>query len=402
MFATDIRADALDPGETTEFYLLTVGIGDTVDSRYGHTILRVYQPGQEAQNYNWGTFSFDAPYFPARFFLGKLRYWVDASSDASVEWRYHEEKRSVIRDRLQLTPKQKTDLLRLVEFNMQEDNKYYVYDFFLNNCATILRDHINTVLHNQVLERFSTTKTPMRYRDYVRNYLNTPNGSDAFLEIAMNGTIDFPLSPWEEMFFPLKLREYLQQMPAIDDAGKAIDGKFLLTDAQQWIQIPERSLVYTDFYWFACTFLTLFLLMLLRQMHRGRIPLRSLGALLLLWSLFSGTIGSIMTIAWLLSEHIVLQHNANLWFFWPLDLWLLCPAWSWCRRRALSPRVAKMAVYLLGAHCVFFLVAGGLRWGHWITQDIDKILLFLMIPMNGIYAIALHYARKQPFLAARR
>ncbi len=399
MSAADIQATAISSAADTEFYLLTVGIGDHIDARYGHTILRVEEPGEEVHNYNWGTFSFNEPYFALRFFLGKLRYWVEPWSDGLVDWKYHDEARYVIRDRLQLTSWQKTQLLEAIQINLQGENKYFYYDFFLKNCSTIPRDHLNTILHNQIFTRFSTSHTSMRYRDYVRKYLNTPFGVDTFLEIAMNSTIDFPLSPWEEMFFPLKLREYLLQMPAVDDAGKPIPGKMLLTDTRPWIEAPERPISYVDLYWVIFAWLGLFVLYLGRKFQQGQSPIGVMGAFLLPWSLFSGLLGTVMALAWMFSEHIVLQHNANLWFFWPLDLGLLYPAWRWCRARALPPLWSQWVVALLGGHCACALLAGGLRMGGWIHQDIDKIFGFLLIPLLGIYAIALHHARKQPFLA---
>ena len=309
------------------FYVWTVGLGPRMEARYGHTILRFNDPRIKShRNINWGMFNFRDPYLPLNFFLGKLRYWVDEEYTGKIIRRYQQyEKRPVIGNKLMLTDKQKSDLLQYVEENLKPENKYFWYLYFFNNCATIPRDLINKVLKGKIKQTYANQISDKKFRDYIRENLNRPPLYSFILDIIMNDRLDQPLSKWDEMFYPAKLREYLLNMPSFDDEGSPIVGTSLLAETKTIVNLED----YPSETWFLGPYF-LFINMLGWVIGSLRLRNRKLGIditspsrlqlfLLAFWGLFSGLISLVMIIFWLFSYNLDMHHNANLVLLWPLD-----------------------------------------------------------------------------------
>jgi len=377
---------AADPNKNeAEIYLLTVGIGDSMDARFGHTILQVVEPHQPVWDYNWGVFSFSEPNFGLRFFLGQLKYWVERAPGGWTVERYREEKRSVVRERLELTSKQKSALLTRIATNMEGENPYFFYHFYKKNCSTLPRDHLDAVLGGAIDRRYGAEEGTTRYRDYVRKYLNHPFGSEFFLELVMNSENDHRLTLWEEMFLPAKLRQYLMDMPALDDAGNPIPGLSLLTDTKTLVMEPEYPLVYRDLYPWVGGFILLVWMSLLLHLRAGKRYPRGVGVFLCLWGLISGGLGTVMLVSWIFSGHSILWHNANLWVCWPVDIVFFYAGVRWMRGKQDSlpwDRFFSRFCFLHGGA----LLGAGLLWSlGGIQQDISKILFYLGLPLVGLW-----------------
>jgi len=69
-------------------------------------------------------------------------YKLGKSRLAPFLYSYEREGRSVISNKLLLTPEQEVTLIRALEENYKPENRYYKYDFYYDNCATRIRDII--------------------------------------------------------------------------------------------------------------------------------------------------------------------------------------------------------------------------------------------------------------------
>ena len=215
--------------ERTEFFLMTVGVGEGVEQRYGHTVLMIadYSTGF-THHLNWGTFDFAQPNFYVNFLMGKLRYWLTDYSYAVTVGSYGAQNRAVLAEKIHLSSFQKRHLLERVLLNLQSENRYFWYDFFFKNCSTIPRDLLDSALHGTVRERFEQVKASKSFRQYVRDHLNIPIVVAWVFDVWGNELMDQPITAWEEMFYPIKLREYLREMPQVDDQGRVILNTSLL------------------------------------------------------------------------------------------------------------------------------------------------------------------------------
>ena len=333
---SDARVTTINEPENWDdlsFELLTVGLGDRIEARYGHTFIRVHnrKTGKD-HNINWGMFDFSDPMLPLNFFLGKLRYWVTDEGFGSMIRRYkYFEKRPVYADQLNLTSLQKKNLLTRINQNLRPENKYFWYQYFYQNCSTFPRDYLNEVLGNKLKDRFESEDANIDFRHYVRENLNRPPPISFFLDIVMNGRLETRLSKWVEMFYPPKLRDHLMDFPAYDDQGQEIPGKKLLDKGTVLVDLPNAPAdSWTVHPWFLAigTGLSVLLLLCLNLFVKGRsrriYPAAICAGLTgLVWGLFSGVLGTVMSVSWMVSEHLDLLHNANLWVFWPTDFILI-------------------------------------------------------------------------------
>lgn len=411
-------------GDPVEIYLMTVGIGDQIHSRFGHTMIRVVDHTDKTDAvYNWGMFDYADPAFAWKFFKGVLIYRVGVQSFSRTLDTYRYEERPVWQERLNLTPAQTRRLLDRIALNMRPENVRYPYQYFYNNCATKPRDYIDEAVGGAVKATYGSELARENHRWYVRQYLNDNPLVGLGLDVIMNGDIDRPMSKWDEMFFPAKLREYLIAMPATDDAGRAIPGKQLLSGTEELLSLPDASsgdrnaFLYAQMF-FGLPILFFFMAMIgvggirriLSRRHPEnwtgrvawntldtghqvlvRIALACLGFGLAGWSLLSGAFGTIHTVMWAISAHTDSHHNANLWLFWPTDFLFAVLGWR-ALRNALRGSVRRRPIlgasvrFYAGLHLVALVTMVTLREAGLIQQDVDRVLYNMGILAAFIYA----------------
>jgi len=387
----------------TRISLMTVGLGDNLYSRYGHTMLRVEDPSNNLDYMvNWGIFDFSDPMFIPKFFRGILIYQMGFSgSVATINYYRNVEKRSVIEDELALTEKQKKHLMEKIIWNAQPENYKYPYQYFRNNCATIPRDYLDELAGGAFKRQFENIKTEYSYRDYVRKNLAINPFVAWGLDVIFNGDSDHKITAWQEMFYPLKLREYLAKAPRVGEDGQIDVNQPLLINHRVVVDLPNPPDQAIDGYlmtWLVSGVPLLVVgLVMFRRMRENRVDLpkwcfRVFGLVSLWWGFTHGFFGLTHFSAWLFSSHTDLHHNLNIFLFWPFDMLvvilgvhmgLLGRAWNfkglipkeWWRQLAFGHLVV-IPVYA----CVSYLGISG--------QDTSRVLAF-MAPLSALYFIVL-------------
>ena len=151
--------------------LITCGPGNDYYLAFGHTSIRVCDPASGIDRvYNYGTFDFDTPNLYWNFVRGYLNYCVSACSYRNFVLSYQYEGRSLVEQRLRLTPDECRRLFDALEDNCLPDKRFYLYDFFRDNCATRARDMIVNALDNPSLFVNRTTDTNRTYRQMIYPY----------------------------------------------------------------------------------------------------------------------------------------------------------------------------------------------------------------------------------------
>jgi hypothetical protein len=334
--------DRLSDYNNVDFYLLTSGVGPDLASRFGHTGIRIVDPhlGLDLV-YNWGKFSFKTPGFGWKFFRGSLTYSMGVrtyKNDVSI---YEEMGRALIMEPIRLTNQQKMTLYQKIAFNARPENRDFQYQYWYKNCSTIPRDLLDQTLHGFIYETFSKIPAQKVFRDYVRHHLSTIPFVASGLDIMMNGQIDRPISQWEEMFLPGKLREHLLSLPAIDDSGRAIDGQMLLGKSEVLVDRPENFKPKIPDYLVSMAPLGLGIFMVVMSRIRAtRNPALNINVLKWLsvasfyYGILYGFIGLVLCFNWAFSGHSDGWANRNLLFFSPLDFYFVLWAVSLWREKA--------------------------------------------------------------------
>jgi hypothetical protein len=198
---------------TLRVSVLTFGPGDLVFERFGHNALRItdLETGSDLA-YNWGMFSFDQPNFLGRFLSGDTQYWVEAFPSQPLIDFYVRHDREAIEQVLNLTDAEKAELKAFVEANVREENKYYRYQYFLDNCSTRIRDALDRVMGGALERRFVPITTTWTYRDESIRLTSATYYSQLGIELALGPSADQPLTAWESMFVPMRLRDFLRDV----------------------------------------------------------------------------------------------------------------------------------------------------------------------------------------------
>ena len=380
------------------FYLITVDVGNKVWDNFGHTALRVIDENTNTDVvFNWGVFRINGGLvsFSYNFFKGIMNYELGTQSPSQEFAVYRSQERSVWQDRINLTNPQKEILYRRLLWNMQPENIIYPYQYFFDNCTTRVRDYLNEALSSTIETKTSSYDLPsLTFRDQVKGHYESVALIGFSLDVLMNSNIDEPLSQWDEMFLPLKLRERLYLVES-DVAEDGVRNK-LLSDPQE-VMLFAPPKVEKDPYQIAFVGLLAPVLMLLSMLKKipmsyfathSRVGLkfpsinyRLLGLLGIVTALFSGIYGILMLGSWFVSEHLDLHHNINLLLFWPTDLLILIAAMRWlvfCKPWPMTHNSTPFLNYYMMAHLLSMMAYAGVTFLQLVDQSTMDIAVHVL------------------------
>jgi hypothetical protein len=316
-----------EPGSTLTVYLLTFGWGDEVWARFGHNAIWIKDRRLGTDTtYNWGMFDFNQPHFLSRFLTGDTRYWMQGIPLEPMLAYYRQNNRSVLAQELNLTPAQRLSLQEFVRVNEQPQNKFYRYDYYVDNCSTRLRDALDHAVGGQLQTSTVSRMTSGTYRSHTLRLLgdNVPLYTGA--DLALGHPADKPLSVWQEMFLPVRMANDIRTVQLTDSTGAKIP--FVRSEMALFTagRAPEPSAPPNYFPWFVAAGILLLALSiaLVRSAEGGsRVALFAATALATLWSLVAGAAGVALVIAWGFTKHHFMGRNENLLHFDPLLLGLV-------------------------------------------------------------------------------
>lgn len=319
-------ATPAEPGSELTVYLVTMGPGDAVWERFGHNALwiRDAATGQDLA-YNYGMFDFDEPGYLRNFIRGRLNYWVQPDDARAMVQAYAAANRSVWVQELNLTPAQRLELKRFLEWNVLPENRTYRYDYYRDNCSTRVRDAIDMVLGGRLRQVLDAEPSGMTYRAHTRRLVADDLPVFYGLEVAMTGAIDAPLSLWTESFLPMELMENVRRVTVVDaDGGEAplVKGEAVLFEASR-PALPEGVPARVPASLAAGTLLGAALALTGRAAARRRSARAAFVLLALAWAALTGVLGALLAFLWAGTDHWVTYGNENLLQTSPLALALL-------------------------------------------------------------------------------
>ena len=215
--------------------IITCGPGNDFYLAFGHSAIRIQDTTQGIDYvYNYGTFDFGAPHFYWNFARGMLNYCLSRTSFRSFMATYDYERRAVWEQRLNLTAQEVNNLFVMLEWNYLPANRYYRYDFFRDNCATRVRDMVESAAgHTQ--PAYSDRFAGDSYRRYVHRSAGSRQqwwmlGVDLLLGLPADHRCDAR----ELMFHPIHM------MNTLDGSTRA--GAPLVQPAMQYLTDQREPL----------------------------------------------------------------------------------------------------------------------------------------------------------------
>jgi hypothetical protein len=292
-----------------QIYLHTVDVGGPLYTKFGHTAIRIQDPLTSTdQVYNLGTFDATDPLFAINFYRGKMYYRMsDYPQRIATRW-YIQDQRTMWQDRINFSNEQKKRFLEKMIWQSLPENRLYEYQYFFDNCSTRIRDYIDHAMNGQLKSTTFDRITPDSFRLMVRSHFESLTFVKMSLDILMNGRLDRPMTAWEEMFLPMRLRSNLEQQ-------KSDDGTSLLSSSEILLQgITPKNDTVSAYLWMNVLLAWPFLALIVTRNARW-ITLQAS-----FWGVWSGFLGCLMVANWAVSGHLDLHHNANILIFFPLDL----------------------------------------------------------------------------------
>lgn len=188
--------------------VLTCGLGNETYSFFGHTGLRVSDPGQNIDVvYNYGAFDFRTPNFVAKFTKGDLQYYAIVHSFEDFMADYTTEKRSVYEQELLIPLDLKQKLFDKLNAVLLSDERFYTYKFIDKNCTSMVVDIINTTLNKNVIVK--KEDTDVTYRSILYPYFDGHFYEKLGTSIIFGTKVD---QLGTRIFLPFELKNSLEKV----------------------------------------------------------------------------------------------------------------------------------------------------------------------------------------------
>lgn len=294
--------------------LLTCTPGDELYSIFGHSAIRVIDSNSVSDIvYNYGTFNFDHPGFYLKFIRGKLLYYIsteDFNGEYGFKDLYQLTGRGITEQVLYLSDSEKKFLQSTLNENLKEENRYYQYDFFLDNCTTRLRDLlVNNKLPKPLLPAVMPANT--RFRQAIHQYLDKGQQywSKLGIDILLGSPTDAVMTPAQQQFLPDNL------MMALDSCTNIP----FVYSSRNLYEIPSN---HNNSNWFTpmLFFIILLLVFVITSFSKNKtmqIILKGLDGTLFF---LTGLLGIVLIFMWAGTDHSMTKNNYNLLWAWPTHI----------------------------------------------------------------------------------
>lgn len=343
--------------------LLTCSPGNELYSIFGHSALRIQDQNTGTDIvYNYGTFDFNDPEFYSKFVRGKLLYFLSQNNYGDFINSYASEQRSIAEQFIDLSCQKKVQLQQYIWENMQEENRYYKYDFIYDNCTTRLRDIIEKFQDSGMNTHMIPQAADATFRNALYYYLDRGQmqWSKLGIDLLLGSPIDKKMTNREAMFLP----EYLETGL---DSTKNVKHSLIVTKQYPVSVELRNNNHHVDFTTPLFIFSALFLLILLVSFSRNSYIASGLKIFDDLYFTTFGFLGCLFIFMWFFTDHRQTTHNYNLLWAWPTHIfWFII-------KRFIDLRKFYVTLYFIVGSLVLLL------W-FFLPQQLNVAL----IPVMGI------------------
>jgi hypothetical protein len=372
-----------EPGSQLKVSNVTFGAGLHPFYKFGHNAVLIEWEGGGIV-YNFGMFNFGSASLLPKFLLGRYMYWLARTPRDATIAAYIAENRTVEIQELELTPAQRRAVLERLETNALPQNRYYLYDYFYDNCSSRVRDVIDTAtggrLRASVQDRAGQT-----FRQHALGLTADLPWLYTFLYFGLGQGADRPITRWEEGFIPMRLRDQLRTVQVPSATGqlqplvKSERVVYKSTRPDLPLAPPNRLSLFLTV---GVLLGGLFALLgsLARTRRWARITLGTGAALL---GLVFGLLGTVLVFLWVATDHRVAHANTNIVQSVP---WALLLAGYGIKVARGRPGAARRAFYLAAAAVGASLLGLLCKLVGLLSQDNAPLIAFFLPFWLGLAA----------------
>ena len=299
-------------GEKAFISLITCGPGDELYSVFGHSAFRVFDPEQNIDvTYNYGTFNFDEPGFYTKFVRGKLNYMIDEAPFEHFYSVYMFYDRSIYEQVLNLDSTEKNNIYEFLKWNAKPENKYYLYEFFYDNCSSRLRDIVAKEKGG-----FSTSDSVFQeitFRETLDQYVKGMPWTQFGFYVTLGLPADKIASDYNAMFIPDKMQRFFR-------VAKANNEKIILQERTLYSATQERLIKATNWPLITFTILAFIAILFSYLGHLKKLKFKWFDVLLSTSVLL---VFILLTFLWFFTDHRPTVDNLNLLWATPFPFMAL-------------------------------------------------------------------------------
>ena len=188
--------------------ILTVGQGSDLVDAFGHTGIRIIDKKNNLDLvFNFGIYDYNAPNFYSNFFRGRPVFSLGINRFNDFFDSYVKQNRKVYEQVIKISNDRKKIIVESLIQNSKEENKFYVYEYFDDNCSTRVAD----ILINEIGE-FKVDlnkKTKFSYRELIHSKIGNNSIGSLGIDLCLGSKIDKKITTRQTFFLPEKLKEFL-------------------------------------------------------------------------------------------------------------------------------------------------------------------------------------------------
>lgn len=209
------------PSDSARISLLTLSPGEETYAAFGHSAIHVSDKRRGIDYvYNYGTFDFSTPNFYPKFGFGRLMYFLSISDYRDFFLAYSRWGQAMWKQELNLTNKEKWQLITNLQTNYQETNRFYRYGFFRDNCSTRIRDIIERSVDGKVIYDTTYIKKPESFRQLYSACLDFREPWALFgMDLLMGKGTDSIAGIRDYMFLPKNLMNLFATAKIVTTGG---------------------------------------------------------------------------------------------------------------------------------------------------------------------------------------
>ncbi|KAF1703548.1 hypothetical protein CSC66_07460 [Pseudoxanthomonas kaohsiungensis] len=356
--------------------VMTMQPGEVFFERFGHDAIVVVDPDSgEAVSYNFGFFDPSEPDFLSRFIRGEMMYHLVALPATQDLAQYQAAGRGVSMQWLDLEPDQARALAALLAERARPENSRYRYDYFTANCATQVRDALDTAMGGALKAQLAGRSRGNTYRSEAVRLASPAPWMWLGFDLGLGPYADRALSRWEEAFVPMRLADSLREARNRQGRPLVQSEQELLPHlvAPEPVEAPRR--------WWPWLLAGLSLAAAIFAARRR--PRLLAGFALPLW-LLCGLAGALLVFLWGFTAHQAGWANRNLFLLSPLCL-LLLPGGIALLRRRVPGRLFRPLLWAVAAIAMLGWI---LQWLS-LQPQYNLSWIALLLPVHVALALAL-------------
>ncbi|MBT8265243.1 MAG: DUF4105 domain-containing protein [Bacteroidia bacterium] len=316
VFNSTVFSQTRNLSSSAEVTVITVGPGTYLNDAFGHNAIRIKDDSLKLDiAFNYGVYDFQAPNFYSKFAQGKLNYLIGADYFKDFLRQYSSQNRTVREQVLNLNVEEKQRMYDFLVDNYKPENRYYLYDYFYDNCATKIRDVTQEITQKDIQfnnpEGFETKS----FRELIHDHVDRNSWGSFGIDLALGSVIDREATAYQHMYLP----EYIYRF---FDTATYENGESLVTLSRTLYEKKDEE-VSTAFIYSPLFVFGLIALMILwvtfSDLKKNK---RTIWLDLILFG-FTSLIGLFLLALWFGTDHSAAAFNYNLLWSFPLNIIVL-------------------------------------------------------------------------------